>query len=319
MILVKRNRPSAFTLIELLVVIAIIAILIGLLLPAIQKVRESAARAQCGNNLRQLGIGCLNFHDTYEGLPYLQYTQKGSGGPWAGTWGWTVELLPYIELQSIYSQYNLNLGTNGTSNQTVGDIPIRTYVCPSSPGGLSASARNLGSWGPLDYVPFYGVYTAALPYVGYTIPGTSDATGIAAMGINIRRPITSLTDGASNTMLLSEDGGRDQHWIMGQNVGPLVADGYEGGFWAAASGSQNFLWMIGWGPGSQANWLVGGPCAINCANGAVGIYAFHTGGANVLLCDGSVHFINQSAPMGIVAGLIARADGQALAFSNFMN
>src|SRR5579885_3369161 len=116
-----------FTLIELLVVMAIIAILIGLLVPAVQKVREAAARLQCGNNLRQIGIACHNYHDANQALPPGYYASAAYPDTTPG-WGWAAFLLPYVEQDNLYRQINFNLPVGG---QPAAQAILKTYLCPA--------------------------------------------------------------------------------------------------------------------------------------------------------------------------------------------
>ncbi len=313
MIQVKRCRHSAFTLIELLVVIAIIAILIGLLLPAVQKVRAAAARMQCQNNLKQLGLAMHNHADAYGGLPYCPYNPNLGGAlkllykTWSYPHGWRVDLLPFLEQQNVYNIYNMNAPWGGPANSTAAASRIKVFVCPSAPGGDNPGSRFIPkNRGPADYISLFNVNPVAMPYVGFTVP--NDPTGMGALGRNIRRPITDITDGTSNTFLLVEDAGRNQHWIMGKYVGQNVAAGPEAGAWANCCVKGAFDWIYGWNTGTKT---LGGPCAINCNNGG-DIYSFHTGGANILFADGSVHFLNQSTPLPVVVQLTTRSNGEVI-------
>jgi prepilin-type N-terminal cleavage/methylation domain-containing protein len=178
------GRWRGFTLIELLVVIAIIAILIGLLVPAVQKVREAAARSQCQNNLRQMGIGTHNMNDTFKYLP--QALENGTGFP-NGGWGaanpntgpYCFHLLPFIEQEALYKN---NFNNANAACQTV----VKTYLCPSDPTTSTSNGWPLGGWAVTgNYAPNYLVF-------GHTS---------SMMNANIPR---TFQDGTSNTIIFAE-------------------------------------------------------------------------------------------------------------------
>jgi prepilin-type N-terminal cleavage/methylation domain-containing protein/prepilin-type processing-associated H-X9-DG protein len=297
------NHPRrAFTLIELLVVIAIIAILIGLLLPAVQKVREAAARAQCQNNLKQLGLACLNYDSAYGHLPPISTVNTGKG--------WVTLILPFLEQDNVYRQYNLNRPWYDPSQQGVVTTPLKIVMCPSDPvAGIEFNGVANGvpfQAAPSDYFAIAGVNAVALQ-TGWS-PPTGNLAG--CLEVDATRRVTDITDGTSNTMMLSEMSGRPRVWVAGPKPSPtLPAKTYGFGAWA-----HNDAHYVSCFTGDGL--VVPGPCVINCSNN-FGIFSFHTGGTNTIFADGSVHFLPSATSLSTVFGLITFAGGEVFSADAF--
>jgi prepilin-type N-terminal cleavage/methylation domain-containing protein/prepilin-type processing-associated H-X9-DG protein len=300
------HSRRGFTLIELLVVIAIIAILIGLLVPAVQKVRDSADRAQCQNNMKQIALAAHAFHDTYKGFPMAPYNPAFAwmqSKPYTQPHGWPVQLLPFLEQRNIQQLYNYNAAWGSAANNPAISSVVPSFVCPSSPTGDRGIPNNRAA---LDYIVFFAVHPSN-PFVN-PMPAW-DQTGQGVLGRGVRRRITAVRDGTSNTLLFVEDAGRNQHWINGSLYAGTVPSPFdEGGAWGNCCLGGSVDYLYGW---DLANNTYFGPCAVNCTNAAE-VYSFHTGGANVVMADGSVHFLTDSTNINILAALLTRSGGEIL-------
>jgi len=307
---VHRHR-SAFTLIELLVVIAIIAVLIGLLLPAVQKVREAAARMKCQNNLKQMGLGIHNYEGVFGGIPPNGNNAIGSRR------GWNYRILPYIEQQALASMYRDDIEWFDPLNEPVYTKQLAVFQCPSAPNPRlsTGSTTNGQTWtnaACADYASSDGVDSSAV--VGLGLPTTLNRKGLFNNDNHIR--FAEITDGLSNGLLIIEDAGRPEFWVQGQNVGtigvtaPSSASNATYGIWASR---DNKTGIHGHTMGTGTIGLsIAGPCAINCTNWR-GIYAFHTGVANVGFGDGSVRSLKSGLNIYTLIALTTRAGGEVVA------
>src|SRR5262245_21225918 len=289
-----RVRSSAFTLIELLVVIAIIAVLIGLLLPAVQKVREAAARMACQNNLKQLGLAMHNYHDVLGAFPYV----RSGGGQNRHTWA--LLLLPYIEQDNVLKVYQSTIAgvnkTDGMNNHTSTDpqmvaarqASVKTFLCPTRHSAGSLSPIQAGSTvtgQPSDYAACVGD-TGTVPTTGiFTMVNSNHMTAQTKMG--------DISDGTSNTLMIGE-----KHIQLG-----LLNDSVQDGLIYSGGESQTYSRRAG----ASNPLAISNTAAINNQFGS-----WHTGVCQFVFADGSVRGLKNSVP-GTTLGLLAnRSDGQVI-------
>ena len=306
-----RHR-SAFTLIELLVVIAIIAILIGLLLPAVQKVREAAARIQCQNNVKQIGTALHNYHSAYGTLP-----------PGSNTSGFTALslLLPFFEQDNLYRQINFTVAANSSANAGPTGTTIEILLCPSD----HTSQLPAGQGGN-NYFANYGTEP-------FFFQNRSVANGVFAL----REPsggvrLTDITDGTSNTAAFTELRKGDwnnaihspQDWLNTSSAGlPTTVDQAYALCQSVDPTNLKYQWLSAGGEWLNDNATgiayihCGVPNSTNCGFPAnlrfcVNANSDHTGGLNMALCDGSVRFVANGISLSTWRALGTRSGGEVL-------
>lgn len=300
-------RRSAFTLIELLVVIAIVAILIGLLLPAVQKVRDASARLSCGNNLKQIGLALHSYHGSQGYLPPGYVALAPSGDPNFSTapgWGWATFLLPHLEQGNLYQALQPAIEANRSitdpSVATAIQTTVKIYLCPADLAPqtpFAVTSLNGNTSYPL-------VYQEGAP--GTVLAGASsyaacvgrdedsDADGVTGSGLfycNSKTKFTDITDGLSNTIMIGEKawGNASGVWV-GAIPGCAMAFGPKNPCLSIISGGM---------PNSP---IFAPPMLVQCHahlinpstdtdGGLDDMSSYHFGGVNVLYADGSVHFL----------------------------
>jgi prepilin-type N-terminal cleavage/methylation domain-containing protein len=324
-------RRRGFTLIELLVVIAIIAVLIALLLPAVQAARAAAQRAQCVNNLKQLGLAMHNYHDSIGTFPIGlmgfrspkavanggKYPDGSLAGNCRRTWAWLI--LPYMEQGTLANAINYSLPFNNHAHDTAVRIIPATFLCPSDPnmgfidvGSYPVRKVNyMANWGNTHYFqssqsnPFAGPFVAgeSVPFLG------------APFAIDSSFGIQTIPDGTSNTLLMSEvkvglpNGNSQDH------RGDVFNDDYNGAMFNGYTppNSKFFDYASG---GCQYPYQTNPPCVsktqtFNAAR------SYHAGGVNALVADGSVKFFKDSINVAVWRGLSTTQGGEIISSDSF--
>ena len=318
--LMQRRTRSGFTLIELLVVIAIIAILIGLLLPAVQKVREAAARMQCQNNLKQLGLALHGHHDVLNRLPPGCATDSPPFGIGVGGWGssWKVFILPYIEQDNIFRRWVFS-GSSGHSNANnmllVNNITIKPYRCPSS---------VLPEFGP-NGTGFNQMFTSYTGIAGASVDmpfitgGNGITSGSGSLFANSTVPFAGFTDGLSNTIMVGE---QSNHLIGPNNLpvpgAPITSQGPHGWTMGAGNASVGIAYgdrtfnctTVAFSINQRGFSPAGGTSGNTGSN--IPLSSNHTGGVNCLMGDGGVRFMNDTTVLLILQRMCNRDDGQVV-------
>ncbi len=322
---VERPRRIGFTLIELLVVIAIIAILIGLLLPAVQKVRAAAARSQCQNNLKQFGIALHMYADTQHYFPKSS-TNAGNFNATSPSHGWVTYVLPYLEQDNLFRLYHFEVNWSDPLNQPVYITPLKVVQCPSSPNPnrtVSDAGWTAATWDYINTGSLLSVLYMSPSIITYPQgwdPKASPANWVPTRGIIDVDQVafTAVQDGLSNTLMMSEDAGMPAHWQMGQQVNTPFNYGSYGTDQAAWAGDGKSWSLDGFDTTTlmvndsfASPQRLTGTCAINCTND-MELYSFHTNGVNGLMGDGSVRFLSNSISIRTVAALITRAGGEVI-------
>jgi len=307
----RRKTPArrGFTLIELLTVVTIIGVLIALLLPAVQAVRESARRAECRNNLKQLGLALSSYHDTLGAYPPGFSLER----PFMPGWAWGARLLGALDQSALYDSINVGVSFAAPANRTAVETRLAAFLCPSSGG------RGPLSQGFIEQ-PIAGLerlttaqYVASAGSVALK-GGGGPAAGDGVFFLNSRVAVRDVADGTSTTLMVGERSRNvaDATWVGVGDPNFILCT--KTGWPVQTCASAMFMVLGRTGPASDV--LLGavptGGTPNSPGGGADGFWSLHPGGCNFLYCDGSVRFIKATVSPHTFNALGTRAGGEAV-------
>jgi prepilin-type N-terminal cleavage/methylation domain-containing protein/prepilin-type processing-associated H-X9-DG protein len=329
------GRPRGFTLIELLVVIAIIGVLIALLLPAVQAAREAARRAQCVNNLKQIGLALHNYESSHGTFPAGYQSWPGVGfrdaqtGDWGPGWGWLTALLPNVEQGNLYNSLNLVIPCWDAANTTLVKTSLTVYLCPTANNPdltVGVTDINLNLWQNAVFARANYVHNVGWNDI-WSAPASVDYEDMikGANGVmyrNSRTRIAAVTDGLSNTVAAGER----SPWLADAVWPGVVAGAKHYSYHEFASSGTGGTGINYDNAGSYVGANSGpsiweDPQIIHPPNSPIGhtdeLYSLHPGGSNVLLCDGSVRFIKTSVHLSAWSALCSRSVGEVISSDGY--
>ena len=324
-----RTQKNGFTLVELLVVIAIIGILIGMLLPAVQSVREAARRANCLNNMRQLGIALHNYESAHMAFPPSRLAPDdqpipsgttGNSGAESAFQSWSTLILPYVEQGNLANQFDFRqpwFDSAQSSNLAVVATPINLFKCPSSSTSdpydpFHCIGAAAGDYGSINEVK-KKVYSVVLQI---PVPSANARSGLLSKFK--KNPIAAASDGTSNTLFVAECAGQPDVYVAGRLMTAADFANYGDDKVVEFNGRLCPVDGTGWADpdcGFSINGATNdglnkyGPRMINAINVSEA-YSFHTGGACFAMADGSTHFISDSIDAATFVKLCTRAGGE---------
>ncbi|MDY0168771.1 MAG: DUF1559 domain-containing protein [Thermoguttaceae bacterium] len=316
-----KRRRNAFTLVELLVVITIIGILIALLLPAVQAAREAARRAQCANNLKQIGLALHNYHVSWGTFPHGNINRSagicpGMGEPtgsYSTRYGnWLIAILPYVEQSALFDSYRLEYENHSPENQDVRETAVAAYVCPSDSATRTPSVPATGpaaqagaKYAPGSYRVVTGRSDDAYNYLDSEMMYEYQAKSRGAIHLvgvwgYDTESIAQIRDGTSNTLLVGES-------TTFTNTGYRTFWAYSFAYYTQSGATDQSRTL--WGDFDRCVEADGAGGDVPCKRGWGGL---HSGGVNFALCDGSVRFLGDSIDMALFGALATIAGGEAV-------